>query len=464
MPLRPYQEIGAAWLNSRDRALLADDMGLGKSIQTLTAIPMNRPPVLIVCPAVVKGVWKSEAFKWRSDYLVSVYNGRGSFTRFPQPGEIVVVNYDVLPSLPSEKKNKSTVFDYVRGQRPAIAKPPRHWQGAPKGMIVIADEAQALIHWESKRSKAFNMLRNTALWNDGRVWLLSGTPLPSSPDNLWNVLSAANLEREAFGSEKRFQTLFGGYKENTRKRGGGFVEIQKWLDPALVAEYETERRQSLSRVMLRRLKSEVLTDLPPKQYSDVVLPLPEHVLRECDRFMAHLDVLRLSIEEFLALAAEGKIDISRYATLKTALASAKVEDAEQIVDGYEDASEPIVVFSGHLEIVNRLAKRTGWGTINGAVKGDKRHDYIEKFQRGELRGISATILAAGIGITLTRASNALFVDRDWTPANNRQAEDRIHRFGQTRGSLIIRLIGDHPMEARISAVLDKKQRMEESTL
>lgn len=460
--LRPYQQIGVAWLNSRRTGLLADDMGLGKSIQTIAAIPDDNPPVLVVCPASVKGVWEDELFKWRKDYKVTIYQGRDAFTRFPQRGEVVVVNYDVLP-LPKEPDKAEDVFDYVRRLEPVVQNP-KHWDGAPKGMIVIADEAHMLKDWKSRRTKAFSMLRNTALWSGGRVWLLTGTPLMSRPDDLWNVLGAANLEREAYGTYDKFCSIFGGYKEKTKRRGGGIITVQKWMDPDWTRDTDDQKREGFAKVALRRKKSEVLTDLPPKQYQDIVVPLSKEALKECEVFMEKLQQLKLSIDDFIDLASQKKLPLDLYSKLKSALAAAKRSAAIELIESYESANEPLVVFSDHRPLVDELAKRKMWDTINGSIETEIRPDIVRSFQSGHLRGISATIAAAGVGITLTAASNAIFVDRNWTPALNNQAEDRLHRFGQTRGVLIIRLIGDHPMERRISEVLDRKQRMLESVL
>ncbi len=105
--LFPFQRTGVAWLISRMTGLLADDMGLGKTIQILIAIPAGAP-VLVVCPAVAKGVWKREVQKWRPEIKVTSLSGRGNF-RWPEPGEMVIVNYDILPSATTKRGERELI-------------------------------------------------------------------------------------------------------------------------------------------------------------------------------------------------------------------------------------------------------------------------------------------------------------------------------------------------------------------
>ena len=107
-----YQREGVLWLGPRFAGLLADDMGLGKTLQVLTALPVNAP-VVVVCPAVAKSVWKSEAARWRPDLAVTVLSGRGSF-RAPAPNEVVILNYDILPPTPAERTEEKRVEDAAR--------------------------------------------------------------------------------------------------------------------------------------------------------------------------------------------------------------------------------------------------------------------------------------------------------------------------------------------------------------
>ena len=115
--LFPFQREGVAWLAGRHTALLADPMGLGKTVQTLCAIP-EHAPVLVVAPAVAKGVWQREAARFRPDLKVTVLSGRGSF-RWPAPGEMIVVNYDILPAAVPAKNGMGFTLDATIPAPPA---------------------------------------------------------------------------------------------------------------------------------------------------------------------------------------------------------------------------------------------------------------------------------------------------------------------------------------------------------
>src|SRR5262245_5578154 len=126
----------------------------------------------------------------------------------------------------------------------------------------------------------------------------------------------------------------------------------------------------------------------------------------------------------------------------------------ELVEQFEDQGGPLVVFSAHREPIEALAARGGWGVITGGTEPRRRQEVVDAFQAGRLKGVGRTIQAGGTGLTLTRASTALFVDLDWTPANNLQAEDRVCRIGQRAGHVrIIRMVSDHPLDRRVLRVL-----------
>jgi SNF2 family DNA or RNA helicase len=144
---------------------------------------------------------------------------------------------------------------------------------------------------------------------------------------------------------------------------------------------------------------------------------------------------------------------------RAALATAKIPALLELVEDLEEQEEPCVIFSAHRAPIDALAEREGWAVITGDTSATKRTEIEEKFQRGELRGIGATIAAGGTAITLTRASRMIFVDRDWTPALNEQAEDRIHRIGSKKPVLYTNLVADHVLDRRIAEVLGRKRAL-----
>lgn len=459
LALFPFQQIGVEWMAPRMGALLGDDMGLGKTIQALTAFPKGAR-VLVVGPAVAKGVWARECRRWRPDLTPIVLSGRGSF-RWPSAGELVVLNYDVLPAVVDTKGRKP-------GARPTDAASwwkcwSKEWAKigeaaaaahvlatVPRGVVIVSDEAHALKGGNStQRGARFRALSRAVRDNGGRAWGLTATPLLNTPPELWAVLTAFGLEKEAFGSWPNFKRIGGGYDT----RFGTDWDPERMDKAALQA--------GLYRVMLRRMKVDVLKDLPPKTYSEVMVEIPAKVSKLCDAALALIESSGLgSADDLIALANKTKGSSVAFETMskaRAALATAKLEAAIELIEAFEDAGEPVVVFSAHRNPIDVLATRPGWAAITGDTPPAERTRIEEAFQAGHLKGVAGTIKAAGVAITLTRASNAIKIDEEWNPALNNQADDRIYRIGTTKPVVITRLVADHPLDIRIAELLAKKQ-------
>lgn len=424
--LFPFQRVGIEWLTPRTGALLADEMGLGKTAQALCALPFGAP-VVIVCPVVAKGVWKAEIKMWRPDYeKVSVLAGKGSF-RWPDAGEIVLTNYEILPA---EMK-----------------------EAAPVGCVVIADEAHMIKNRKAKRTKAFAAVSEAARKANGKVWLLTATPLLNTPPELWQVLAGAALAEEAFGSFKAFAGMFG-----YGKSGYG----SSWGAP------NEKVRAALSKVMFRRHRLDVLPDLPTKIRQDMdVNGLDNETIKLCDDTLAALEEMGVDFEAALDESNHSKLTPAAFHKIskaRAALATAKIPAMLEVVEQYEEAGEALVVFSAHRAPIDLLAKRQGWSVITGDTSPDERAEIQKRFQAGELIGVGATIQAGGVAITLTKAHHALFVDLAWTPALNCQAEDRICRIGQDKGVIVKRLIATHALDKRVMELLTKKQVLIEASV
>ena len=453
LALYPFQRAGVAWLAPRDRALLADQMGLGKTVQALVAAPAGAP-VLVVAPASVKGVWAAEAARFRPDLTPTILAGRGSF-RWPTPGEMVVTNPDILPG---EKGTDA------RGRATYVL--PAALATAPQGVTLVVDEAHWAKDGKAQRTRKLRALRDAVLAAGGRIWILTGTPLLNRPPELWGVLEAAGLARDAFGSWQRFTVLF---KAGANRFGG-----LEWGRP------DAEVPKLLQRVSLRRERAEVLPDLPAKtrrtvevnglawppegkDLADAVGAVLEAVGAEIERLMAEGVNLEAAIKQAMATAdtAVRFEDVSR---VRAVLATAKIPAMLAAVEAHEAEDEPLVVFSRHRTPVDALRGRDGWGVITGDESADQRTETVRAFQAGELRGVACTIQAGGVGITLTHAHSLLFVDLDWTPALNEQAEDRCCRIGQASAVTVTRLVAAHAMDRRVAQLLGLKETLIAATV
>jgi SWI/SNF-related matrix-associated actin-dependent regulator 1 of chromatin subfamily A len=486
-PLFPYQKTGIAWLSQQKSAILGDDMGLGKTVQACVSIPEGSPTV-VICPSVAKSVWQSELALWRSDLRVTVVGSR-SF-RWPEPGEVVVVNYEVLPVSPSERlvgcdvvdscclqssptkarrcvawrQRASSTESVVGGDCEELPPPSFSSQmrdvdddfrmGIARNTLVIADEFHRAKARDSRVSIRTAAVMEAARDVGGRSWGLTATPLLNRAPELWALTSVLGCAAEVFGSWKSFSQIMGGIKTPN-----GW----EWA-----ATPGPEAHKRIRRVMLRREKREVLRQLPAKRHRDITVEVDPKYVQSLDDVMRSIKACGINLDDAtLELLAE-KVKFETLSRMRSILALAKIHGAIAIIEEYEAAREPVVLFSVHRGPVDVIGRRHGWAAITGSTKGgvcdrpgclSHRGCIAGAFQRNELLGIAGTIDAAGTAITLTRSANVVFVDRDWTPELNVQAEDRCYRIGQTRGVLVTNLVADHPIEKRVELLLRQKRRI-----
>src|SRR5262249_12564802 len=157
----------------------------------------------------------------------------------------------------------------------------------------------------------------------------------------------------------------------------------------------------LRRVLLRRLRQEVLAQLPRKSYETIEVGLTAALTRECGELgEAHGELL-----------TGGELPpFDQFSSVREKLAKGRIGALHKIVEQHEECGTPLVVFSAHTRPVRSLQDRAGWGVITGDTPASRRQRIVEDFQAGKLKGVAATIQAGGTGLTLTRASTVLFVD------------------------------------------------------
>jgi superfamily II DNA or RNA helicase len=413
-----YQREGVKFLAEREKALLADDMGLGKTFQSIQAIEDR---AIVVCPASLKLNWANEVTKWRPGLTPIVCNGRKGFV-LPQEGEVVILNYDILPTelTPTDKWGNES------------ANVPTEWIEVLAKTTLIADEAHLCKSHKAMRSKRTKVLSRLC----AKSWAMTGTPLLSRGFDLYGVLETFGMAYEVFGGFKGFTRLMRAHKN----RWGGW----EFGTP------DVSVPEKMRRVMLRRLKTEVLTDLPGKRHQTVQVPLGRSVKRMADDAWGKMQ--DLGMKELPGF--------EKFSGIRALLAEDRISALEEMVESYEEAGEAIVVFSAHRAPILAMGQREGWAVIMGDTPQAKRQQAVEDFQAGKLKGIACTIAAGGTGITLTHASTMIFCDLAWNPALNAQAEDRICRIGQKAESIqYIRLVSNHPMDLHVMALLDEKQDM-----
>lgn len=420
----PYQWSGIGWLSGRQRAMLCDDQGLGKTLQVLASIPRGAAVVLI-CPAVAKGSWGDHIEALRPDLSAVVGFGRGFWLK-PRPNQVTIMNYEIMPDL---------VDGHFAGDLPDS---PIH---------VIADEAHFLKSLKAGRTLKFRALAREAYKRGGSCWLLTGTPIKTDPPDLWTLLNILGLQAETFGSWRCFRRMLGG-------RAGPFSSTiwDRGIDK--------EVPDILRRVMLRRVKGDVLPDLPPKRHDTINVEISDEAARACDAAIEALRAAGLDLEMLTMDALEGVsgVPFEEMSAACKALAAAKIPAILDLLDLEETtATKPLIVWSRHTAPLIAVAARPGWEKIDGTTTHRDRERFVKAFQTGELRGLACSIAAAGTAITLTACDHALFVDKSWSYADNVQAEDRIHRIGQDADSCrYTMLVARHRLDERLAELLHRR--------
>jgi SNF2 family DNA or RNA helicase len=155
----------------------------------------------------------------------------------------------------------------------------------------------------------------------------------------------------------------------------------------------------------------------------------------------------------------------KFSGIRQKLAASRIDSVIELVEDHEEDNIPLVVFSAHLEPLDKLGEREGWAKITGQTSAENRQKIVNEFQAGNLKGVAVSIKAGGVGLTLTRAWKAIFVDLDWVPGANQQAEDRICRIGQTSQKVeIVRMYSDHVLDHHVMELISWKMSLIENAI
>lgn len=434
IPPLPHQLAAIDFLQSTPRALLADAMGLCKTSSALRALEPDARAV-VVPPAGLVHVWEDECARFRPDLRVKVAEAHEELRA--EPGEVVICPYTRV------SRRYAPLCHPVTGDLvPPLSR------DAYADQVLIVDEAHRVKSTSAERSRLVMSLARV----HGRAWFLTGTPVPSSPEDLWGLFFALGAHREALGhaSLESFARAVGGFKVRL-KNGRSFWRwpVYGEATPERARAGISEVQERLRPFVLRRTKEEVLSDLPETVRRAVRVDLASTKLR------ADLDALGVEWSELLE--RDELPPFSAFSSTRAALARAVVPAVLEEVERHEEVGRPIVVFSAHRFAALALASREGWSTITGDVSSEERARRVRAFQAGDISGLALTIGAGSEGLTLTRASDVLFCDRAWTPGENAQAEDRVRRIGQKSSSVqITDIVADHPVTRRVQEILTKK--------
>jgi superfamily II DNA or RNA helicase len=437
--LKPFQRAGVSYLLERRRAFLADEQGLGKTIEALAALEAaGAYPAVVVCPASLKLNWLRELERWLPHRSVRALSGTGGARAVADPAvsddgagaraeagvranaappaDVTVVNYDIVAARLGEL-----------------------CELAPQALVL--DESHYCKNARAKRTQAVQRL-SAVVPREGLVLALSGTPVTNRPAELISQLRILG-RLEDFGSGVRFGQRFRGPDAHLRLH---------W--------------HLRARCFVRRLKADVLPQLPAKTRAIVPVELDnENEYRLAERDLVAwlrsqpLDLRELDAKVAAALRAERLV---RCNALKLLAARGKLHAALAWIHDFCSSGERLVVFAGHREIQRAvLARFPNALHILGEDSAAARDAALQAFQAEDASEANQLIVCsidvAGHGLTLTRASSVAFLELDWTPAKHDQAEDRCHRIGQQDAVNAYYLLAASTIDETISTLLERKR-------
>ena len=436
--LRSYQLEGFCWMTRLAQAglgaCLADDMGLGKTVQTLALLITRAElgPALVLAPTSVCGNWLAETETFAPGLQCKIYGegaDRAALIAQAGPGDVLVVSY-------------------------ALAQIDAELFADKQWATLVMDEAQALKNAATKRA------RSVAEFKADFRLALSGTPVENRLSDLWSIMNLINPG--LLGNATQFAERF----SNPIERHQDAVARQRL-------------RRLVSPFLLRRTKSQVLQDLPPR--TEIV-----HLVQPSSEERNFLEALRRSAQEAVAAAGQGGQAAPmqvlaelmrlrraacdpRLVSPELGLVGSKLGEFERIVRELVDGSHKALVFSQFTDFLKLLAERLDamgvkYQYLDGSTPAAERTRRVAAFQRGEGEVFLISLKAGGFGLNLTMADYVLIVDPWWNPAAEDQATGRAHRMGQKRPVTVYRLVTAGSVEERIIDLHREKRGLADGIL
>lgn len=440
----PYQTEGIQWLVEKPARYLADDMGLGKTFQVIRAVDtLSLKRILVVCPAIARYTWKHEILKFSNtpESAIQVLIRRSELPRADTRIVICSFDYATQPQDPSDKKLKKIT-------------PPLNSALDQKWDAVVVDEGHFLKNIEARRTQAV-LSKYGLIHKTRRAWFLSGTPMPNSlPSELWPVMFSLGVTKLNYYAFLR--TYCNGYEDDY---GYG----RKFVPTGVKQEKVAEFKAMLSRFMLRRMKKDVLKDLPAVMYADIFMEgkiseLP-NLTDEQKSFLSNFSTTDPKKQmELLEMSAASISTLRRFCGLQ------KVESVAALISEEleNNAYKKIVIFGIHKDVLSQLYRkleRYNPVLVNGEVDASDRAQRVHDFQhKPEARVFLGNIAAAGTNITLTSANQMFFIEEDFVPGSNQQAVDRCNRIGQTLPVTVRRAKLESSLDDKINEILYRKSR------
>jgi len=447
-----FQREDVERLTDLRSVLIGNEMGTGKTYEAVALDEIRREEVsttwetslrtLVVAPLSVLPVWE-EHYNELVPYLRTVVidpKNRGVFLSSLKNDshDVYIVHWDVLRIIKDELRE---VF----------------W------FHIIADEVHRAKNRKAQQTRALKLLKTK--FRSG----LSGTPATNKPYDLWSVLDW--LYPKPFGMA--FWKFYERYCDYAITYPQGYRQFRG-------VRNTDELKAKMAPFYARRMKKDVLKDLPDKYYTTIWVELTPKQRRAYDEMQEEMVAWLETQEEDKPLVAPVVIaQLIRLQQFSVAYADITYDSQSQdrivrltepsskldaLMDLIQDnEGEPIVVFSQFKQLINLATSRLErskieFVTITGDVGPDDRRRAVEDFQNGNASVFLGTIGAGGEGITLTASSTVVFLDRDWSPARNAQAEDRLHRIGQENAVQVIDIASRKTIDVRKRGQLEMKRK------
>jgi SWI/SNF-related matrix-associated actin-dependent regulator 1 of chromatin subfamily A len=453
LQLKPYQKAGVAYMLAHKDTYLGDDMGLGKTPQALGFVNCLKPRnVIVLAPTTLAFNWHDEARKWLiHDYEYII----------PKNGKDTIPNRDNLFVI--------TNYEKAAGNTPLAASLRRPWG------VLINDEAHALKTYGAKRTHAilgrlghpdydpaFKGLMDYAQ----RTEFLSGTPFENYPKEIWTIAAACCPAK--FGDWWEFAQRYCGL--HTEQHG----DRKRLVDTGSSHLGELQQRLRSS-FMVRRLKSDVLPELPPKRRQLIVVGDETTDWSSDPDFKRWKQLYESDYESKLAALEASKtqqeyreaikaldvlsIPFQEMSEFRHKTALAKLPACIKYIDELLDSGlSKLVIFAHHQDVLDTLVEHYGPQAvaIHGRVSNAARGGLVKQFQDGNARIFIGGLKAAGAGLNLFAASTVVFVESDWNPSVMMQAEDRLCRIGQKKMVHVIVPVLNGSVEANMMQRIIKK--------
>ncbi|KAM9629570.1 DNA annealing helicase and endonuclease ZRANB3 isoform 8-T12 [Morphnus guianensis] len=438
--LLPFQEKGIIFALQRSgRCMIADEMGLGKTIQAIAVsyYYKNEWPLLIVVPSSLRYPWVDEMEKWIPELSpddISIIQNKTDTGRI-STSKVTILGYGLLTS------DAQTLVDTLYRQN---------------FKVVVIDESHYMKSRNATRSKILLPIVQKAL----RAILLTGTPALGRPEELFMQIEAL------------FPRRFGTWSEYAKKycnaRVRFFGKRTQW-DCRGASNLE-ELHQLLSEIMIRRLKNDVLTQLPPKVRQRIPFDLPQAAAKNLNTTFAEWEKLMRNLNSDATESHFSEVmNLITRMYKETAIAKAgAVKDYIKMM--LQNDKLKFLVFAHHLSMLQActeavIENKVRYIRIDGSVPSAERIHLVNQFQKDpDTRVAILSIQAAGQGLTFTAATHVVFAELYWDPGHIKQAEDRAHRIGQCSSVNIHFLIAKGTMDTLMWAMLNRKAKVTGSTL